>query len=100
MSTPWVLQAKEKKRSVTYADLMKILETLGQTKTILVQSANWQHDESFFFEGFSHNWFAATSVSTILAFSVLKKKACQTKTMTNRYPQYYIIVLFSRLNWN
>jgi hypothetical protein len=52
MSTPWVLQAKEKKRSVTYAELMKILETLGQTKTILVQSANCQHDESFFSKAF------------------------------------------------
>jgi hypothetical protein len=31
---------------------MKILETLGQTKTILVQSANCQHDESFFSKAF------------------------------------------------
>lgn len=79
MSTPWVLQAKEKKRSVTYADLMKILETLGQTKTILVQSAIASTMSLFFLKGLATTDFAATSVSTILAFSVLKKKACQTK---------------------
>jgi hypothetical protein len=58
---------------------MKILETLGQTKTILVQSAIASTMSLFFLKGLATTDFAATSVSTILAFSVLKKKACQTK---------------------